>query len=202
MGGTPDESVPGERWCIALGGEEKPLKPGEPLTVDNFVVYKVDEDGKPEKEPVGVVKLDDSKGLFEVTLNVDNDGTIQVKSDLDRLAPDKKMTVTMEFPKGSKPDSRKPRKPRKPISGQVVIGDIADAEKCSVNPSGPNLEELTIYARGPDGQPAPDSLCTVEMIGPSGSIEVKLQDGEDGVFKFSNEDLPKGEYVFDVTVDS
>merc|ERR1712025_562656 len=82
---------------------------------------------------------------------------------------------------------------------KLQVGNVPDTEKCSAN--GPGLEELTVFARDAEGQPT-DGICTVEMRGPNGPVEVTVVDSGDGKFQAQYNPLSPGDYTVNAMIDS
>merc|ERR1712025_1203508 len=77
--------------------------------------------------------------------------------------------------------------------GNLKVQEIGDIQPCFVKK--PRLEEFTVYTVG---------VCTVEMIGPDGPVDVQMEDAGDGTVRVKYEalNLVPGEYSIDVMDDS
>merc|ERR1712130_303842 len=158
--------------------------------IDEFVVYSVDDKGKPSEEPVEVIKMQGPKGPVRVEIAPAGDGTFKIEDDIDNLSPGD-YTVQVLDESGQ---------PSKTIEFQ--IGNIAEPKSSFTK--GPDVEELTIYTRGADGKPG-EGICTVEMEGPDGPIEIKLEEvpDEKGTYRAAYTPMnfsPDGDYFMDVMV--
>jgi len=89
-----------------------------------------------------------------------------------------------------------------PGSSKLNVTNLVNGKNCYVE--GPGLEELTVYVRGIDGQPA-DGNCEVEIKDPNKKpMEVKIESVGDGIYraKYNSLNSVPGNYFIDVKVDS
>merc|ERR1712130_389775 len=64
-------------------------------------------------------------------------------------------------------------------------------------------DSMTIYCVDAFGEPSGRTKCVAEIQGPDGTVDLKLNEVDDGVFKiqFNVDNLGPGDYVVNVTVD-
>eukprot|EP00463_Aulacantha_scolymantha_P000821 TRINITY_DN1546_c0_g1_i2.p1 TRINITY_DN1546_c0_g1~~TRINITY_DN1546_c0_g1_i2.p1 ORF type:complete len:443 (+),score=119.97 TRINITY_DN1546_c0_g1_i2:469-1797(+) len=186
---STSEQNPGARWCMALCGVGKE---GPQTGLNQFAVYPVEANGRPGEEADFIVKIEGPNGPVEVDVeSSDVDGSFNAKYNQASLSTGD-YTAWIFLDGQLTKDS--------PVKFQVE--NIAEPKKCFVK--GIGLEELTVYARGSNGMPA-DGICTIEMSGPNGPIEVKMVDDSNfGTFhaEYNPNNLPSGAYTIKAMIDS
>merc|ERR1712038_1875305 len=170
---------------------------------DEFTIYALNSQGKPVRNKKCEVKMSGPKDSVEVKVEDNNNGTFVARYDADGLEPGE---YTVDVLIEGQPIKDSPLKFRMNAPEEKTKADPKKSyAKYVINADQQPLADyaLAVFALDSDEQPVVGADCTVEMKGPDGPVNVRVEDSGDGTFKvkYRPELLTPGNYSMNICVD-